>query len=366
MLLKAYLEVLFMIIGQHERRICYVDCLAGPWKESGENLTGTSITLSLEVMERCHNSLHQQLNKTVEFRALFVEKNKRAYKKLNAFLQNNDWDGVEAASKHGEFHELRDKILDWCGNRDFTFFFIDPKGWKNVIEIPTLTPLLQRPNSEYLINFMYDFILRTHTQKDFQKNMQSIFGEVPDTSGMTPKEREDHLLKLYRDRLKAIHGAGPRKIRSASVTILDPHKDRTKYHLVYLTRHPLGIVKFMEASETLDIVQKKVRAKTKQEKRIEATGQQELWSADVETENDNTIDIEIVKAYWLDKLTTAPKRFGYEKLADMLEETNWFTNDFQLAFKELEDDGEVKNLDSTGRRTKHFIHFDKNERLKRT
>jgi len=63
---------------------------------------------------------------------------------------------------------VQGEILKWCGNRDFAFFFIDPKGWKNAIEIPTLAPLLRRPNSEYLINFMYDFLVRTHTQKEFQ------------------------------------------------------------------------------------------------------------------------------------------------------------------------------------------------------
>ena len=31
-LLESYLELLFMIIGQHEKRICYIDCFSGPWK----------------------------------------------------------------------------------------------------------------------------------------------------------------------------------------------------------------------------------------------------------------------------------------------------------------------------------------------
>lgn len=29
-LLESYLELLFMIIGQHEKRICYIDCFSGP------------------------------------------------------------------------------------------------------------------------------------------------------------------------------------------------------------------------------------------------------------------------------------------------------------------------------------------------
>lgn len=365
-LLETYLEMLFMIIGQHEPRICYVDCFAGPWQESDENLSGTSIALSLNVIRKCRDSL-QGHKKNVEFRALFVEKNKRSYKKLCAFLKEHQSEGIETHAFNGEFHELRQEILDWCSRKDFVFFFIDPKGWKNAIELPTLTPLLQRPRSEFLINFMYDFLLRTHTQPEFQSDMQAIFGEVPDTSGMSPKERENFLIERYRSGLKDIQPSGTGKLRSAYVTILDRTIERTKYHLVYLTRHPLGIVKFMEASEKMNAVQKRVRAKTKQEQRIARTGQGEfLWPEPEVDSHDGEIDMEEVKQYWLRTLSTSPSRFGIEQLADMLEETNWFETDLQQAFNELLEDSAVRNLDARGKRPKNPIHFKKNEHLQRT
>ena len=37
-LLKTYLERLFMILGQNEKVICYVDCFAGPWQEDSDKL----------------------------------------------------------------------------------------------------------------------------------------------------------------------------------------------------------------------------------------------------------------------------------------------------------------------------------------
>ncbi|MDH3692798.1 MAG: three-Cys-motif partner protein TcmP, partial [Gammaproteobacteria bacterium] len=135
-LLKTYSEKLFMIIGQHEPRICYVDCFAGPWQEEDDNLSGTSIARSFLVMSKCRNSL-RNLNRHIEFRALFVEKNNEAYEKLQSFLKSKDRDGISAEAKHGSFHELRDEILEWCGQNDFVFFFIDPTGWKHAIEIPT-------------------------------------------------------------------------------------------------------------------------------------------------------------------------------------------------------------------------------------
>jgi three-Cys-motif partner protein len=364
-LLESYLEQLFMIIGQHERRICYIDCFSGPWMESDENLSGTSIAISLRVMRSCRDSL-RKMGKTVEFRALFIEKGKRTYKKLNTYLKEIHMDDITTEAKNGEFHNLRSEILSWCGSKDFAFFFIDPKGWKNDIDIPTLKPLLQRQRSEYLINFMYGFLVRAHTQKLFQDDMRAIFGTVPDTSDMSPKKKEELLIQQYRSALKSISTNDTERLRTAYVSILDPVKERTKYHLVYLTRHPLGIVKFMDASEKMDVVQKRVRARTKQQRRIESTGQDELFTDDIDSGATDTVDVEVVKQYWLDRLTRIPRAFGYEDLANMLEETNWFETNLQQAFKELIEEGKVVNLDAPRKRPKKPVHFDKNERLQRT
>jgi three-Cys-motif partner protein len=362
-LLESYLELLFMIIGQHEKRICYIDCFSGPWQEADQNLSGTSIALSLDVMRRCRESLRER-GKNVEFRALYIEKGVRTYKKLDAYLKDHQLEGITTESMNGEFHELREDILRWCGNEDFAFFFIDPKGWKNAIEIPTLKPLLQRPRSEYLINFMHGFLVRAHTQNAFQEHMAAIFGEVPDTSGMNPKERENHLINLYTVRLKSIPTSRTEKLRSAYVSIQDPVEERTKYHLVYLTRHPLGIIKFMAASEKMDKVQQRVRIRTKQQRRAESSMIDDLFD-EIDDITTDSVDLQAVKQYWLDKLTTTPKIFGTEQLADMLEETNWFESNFQQAFNELIDEGKATNLDMTHKRPKKPVHFDDNERLKR-
>ena len=364
-LLETYLERLFMIIGQHENRIRYVDCFAGPWKAETDDLKDTSIAISLSIMKGCHKSLRKQ-GKNIRFKALFIEKNIESYKRLDSFLKKESTEEVSAESLHGDFYSLRSDILRWCGNDDFTFFFIDPTGWKDVVEIDTLRPLLQRRRSEYLINFMFYSILRVHNQAIFEEHMIRIFGEIPDTNGMTPLEREEYLLYLYRAHLKkAQPDIENKKSRSAYVKILDPYKDQTKYDLVYLTRHPLGIKVFMEASEKLDLVQKFVRAKVKQERRIDKSRQKELFPAEINIANEDKVDLSDVKDYWLSKLSFKPKRFGIEELADMLEETDWFISDFQKAFNELISEGQVKNLDASRKRPVHAVHFDKGEFLKR-
>lgn len=359
-LLEAYLERLFMIVGQHQRTICYVDCFAGPWKSQADDMEDTSIAVSLNIIRKCRDGL-SLMGHDVRFRALFVEENKKSFRKLDSYLESRKGDGIETEAKHGEFHTLIPEILDWCEDDSFVFFFVDPTGWKDAIELPTLAPLLARQNSELLINFMYDFLSRTERQREYQEDMERIFGIVPDTVEMSPEEREKYLITLYRNNLKQVTPAGRERPRTAYVKVLKPTEDRTLYHLVYLTGHPKGIIVFMEASDKLDLVQKKARALAKQDKRVEKSKQFELFSAD-EHITDERIDMDLseVKAYWLDLLATTHKRFGIREFADMLEDTEWFPMDFQKAFGELEREGLVKNFNAEKKRRSKFVHFDAN------
>ncbi len=49
--------------------------------------------------------------------------------------------------------------------------------------------------------------------------------------------------------------------------------------------------------------------------------------------------------------------FGVTEFADMLEQTGWFLDDFQRAFSELEREGKVRNLASTGMRTGNPVRY---------
>src|SRR5688572_14593184 len=163
-LLKAYLEKLFLIIGMSSEKlgiaeICYVDCFAGPWSTENESLNDTSIGVSLRILDKCQKDLSARGVK-IRFRALYIEKDDTAFTRLERFLSRQTPVGVDASAQHGDFVALREQILNWCGARAFTFFFIDPTGWKEV-SVEALKPLLQRRQSEFLINFMYDFVNRT-------------------------------------------------------------------------------------------------------------------------------------------------------------------------------------------------------------
>jgi hypothetical protein len=205
---------------------------------------------------------------------------------------------------------------------------------------------------------MYDFLLRTHTQSSFQEDIREIFGKVPDTTGMTPYQKESYLIKLYRNQLKQIAPSRGGIPRAVHVPILYPLRDRTLYHLVYLTRHSKGIVVFMEISEKLELIQRQTRAQAKQKNRENRTGQLELFQTCNELSTIQHMDLEEIKSYWLDKLSDRACRFGIDQLADMMEETGWFESDFQEAFGELSAQGIVTNQDDlTKQRRKKFVHF---------
>ena len=157
LLLETYLQRLLLIVGMGHRKageveLCYVDCFAGPWGDESDDLEGTSIAISLRTMEECRRVLKGQ-GVNVKMRALYIERDDVAFVRLRTYLQQSSPEGIAAMCMHGDFVDLRDDILNWCGRQAFTFFFIDPKGWKSVA-VPLLQPLLARPYSEFLINFM--------------------------------------------------------------------------------------------------------------------------------------------------------------------------------------------------------------------
>jgi three-Cys-motif partner protein len=373
-LLESYLEALVLTIGmgakgEAQSEICFVDCFAGPWGSDDENLDGTSIALSLKTLAACKVAL-KSLGVNARMRALFIEKDKKAFQRLSAFLQRGIFVDVECGCLHGDFVELRKDILTWCGTTSFTFFFIDPKGWTPVV-IDVLRPLLRRRRSEFLINFIYDFINRTVSMTGWQEEMKQLLGRSVDLTGMTPDQREDALLTAYRESLKECVPTGRPgyRPRTAYVGVLHPLHDRTKYHLVYLSSHPLGIVKFMNASEKVDIVQARVRAVRHLEERAKKSGTEDLFADQAEEAPvGGRSTPEEVDDYWRKYLEGGPKRIDTTVFADILESTNWLPGELQASLVRLVKCGEIVNLDAVGkRRPTRPLHFEKNgERLELT
>ncbi|MFP3606070.1 three-Cys-motif partner protein TcmP [Paraburkholderia sp. SIMBA_053] len=364
-LLREYLEKLMLIMGMGSRQqevmeLCYVDCFAGPWGDDSEAMESTSIAISLRTLDTCRKKL-EQLNVPVRMRALYIEENPRAYARLEAYLAKSTPVGIESACLQGDFVALRTQILTWLGSRAFGFFFIDPKGWSEV-SVPILRPMLERPRSEFLINLMYDFVNRTMSMADWKDEMAALIGEQLDLAGLAPTEREQRIVRAYRQNLKACVPCSNRAYppRAAHVRVMDPEKDRTKYQLVYLTSHAKGIIEFKRISEQVDKVQHQVRAEKREVRKRKLSGTGDLFGAEgyFDPSAGHAGALDVVR-FWRTYLNAGPRTINMSGFADILEETDWFESDLQASLARLIRDGQVANLSAdVKRRTKRPLHFE--------
>lgn len=356
-ILKAYLQRLFMVVGQRKEQVInYVDCFAGPWEEEENDLSDTSIGVSLDQMKSCAKTLDEKFNRSVIFRALYIEKDPQAFRKLKSFLDKQSFPGIEVDCREGDYTELLDEIISWCG-KNFTFFFVDPKGWQRVVGAETMLPLLRLKNCEFLINLMYEFINRFVSLEKHNDDMEELFGEVPRFTNELPEQRQMKLLNLYRANLKVSYAG-----RTAYVPVNRPGIDRVFYYLVYLTRHPKGIEIFKTEAEGIEVVQRITREEIRLRKQIEASESQDMFGDELEvnsTTHEYSDNRYAAMEYLLSKLSSDPLLIDIEIWANFLEESEFYPSDFQMAMKELIKSGQVLNLDADpSRRKKYFIKPD--------
>ena len=365
-LLRSYLRKLFLIISAGSAwaqpvEFCYIDCFAGPWQDETENLSGTSIAISLAVLSECRDAL-SKIGRTAKIRALYVERDRKAFTRLSTYLNAETPAGIESHALEGDFVDLREAILGWVGANAFAFFFVDPMGWKQV-KISVLEPLLKRPRSEFLINFMYDFVNRTMAMSQWQTEMGELVGESVALDRLSPSARESRILTAYRSNLKAcVPKSFKFPARSAYVRVMNPKSRRTHYHLVYITSHPRGILEFMDISEDVNIVQRQVRVELKGAARERQSGITDMFSTETLPESTSFgVSADEVDAFWLQYLANGERRVGQPEFADIVEETDWFPSDLQASLLRLIRKNSVRNLDAIGKRPKKPLHLDSHQ-----
>ncbi len=368
-LLESYLEKLVLIVGMAAKNrgsieICYVDCFSGPWGTS--QLESTSIAVSLRTLAKCKQKL-AQLGVCATMRALYIERDDQAYANLQTYLREATPSEVQASCRHGDFVDLRGEILNWCGRHSFTFFFIDPKGWKS-IGVEKLRPLLLRPRSEFLINFIYDFINRTASMAEWQAEIAEFLGvsvdDVHQLESLSPQEREAKLLGHYRSSLKAAlpPQRHPYIGRTAYVRVLDSQRERAKYHLIYLSSHPTGTIEFMTISHGVEAIQQRVRAEQRKDKREEATRIRDMFADEMPMTPEGLNNASDVDRYWLTTLHKEPTVIDEAVFADILEATDWMPQDLQASLVRLIGAGKVQNIDAVHPRRTRPLHHEEAER----
>jgi len=178
-----------------------------------------------------------------------------------------------------------------------------------------------------------------------QANVEDLLGKPISFSGKeSATERQRIIVAQYRQAIGSLYGG-----RSAHVTVERPGMDRVLYFLIYLTRHPKGLIVFKEAAEQMHMIQRVSQFETKLRNQSSKRAPIDDLFGTIEEPPETTgaqDNRTLAKTYLLTKLSTSPMLIDNECWAGFLEETDLYPTDFQLAFKELVKDGKIYNLDN--------------------
>lgn len=275
-LLEQYLEALVHKTASAYPHIVYVDGFAGPWQSATENYEDTSFGIALRALRRAKASW-KAIGRQVRMSAILIEKSVNAFKELEKLPPK--FPDVEVIPLRGDFVSLIPTILSRIPAAAFAFFLLDPKGWR--IPMPAVQPLLARPNSEVLFNFMFEFINRAASIDDptVVAGLDELLGvgswRQQLDAATTSKQRKDILANAFSATLMS--AAGYRHI--CETTVLRPDRDRPLYSLFYGTRHDTGLEVFRDCQVKALEAQAQTRAATKIGRAAEKTGQNELFGS---------------------------------------------------------------------------------------
>lgn len=184
-------------------------------------------------------------------KAVLVEERATAFSALQQLPVK--YPDIEITPLRGDFRELIGTIMDAIPSTGFAFFLIDPKGWR--IPMAKLDRLLNRPNSEVLFNFMFEFINRAAAMSA-PVTIEGL-NELLPVDGWRDSLAEIDLNyppeAIAEARKNVLHETFRRVLRErgkypyvADVPVLRPLKERQIYSLVYATRSDTGIEVFRD------------------------------------------------------------------------------------------------------------------------
>ena len=281
--LERYLESLVHKTASTFPHVVYVDGFAGPWQSANERFEDTSFGIALAALRSAKASWKKR-GRGVKMSALLVERDPDAYKKLEKNAAR--YRDIEVKTYNADFTSILPNLLKEIPENAFAFFLIDPTGWR--IPLRALAPMLARPNSEVIFNFMFDFINRAASIKDplvvAGLNELIPYGdwraaleaaEAGKPGGLSSEERKGILVEAFASNLA--HFGKYEYV--AETTVFRPVEDRPLYCLFYATRHPKGIEVFRDCQFEALKAQSKTRAAAKVRRTKERSGQAEIFQS---------------------------------------------------------------------------------------
>ncbi|MFM9859040.1 three-Cys-motif partner protein TcmP [Pseudoxanthobacter sp. M-2] len=279
-LLSEYLESWAHKVASTWEEVAYVDGFSGPWQHTGEAFEDTSFGIALRALSQAKASWKGH-GKSVKMSAFLVEKDPGAYANLQAAKAL--FPDVQMKTYPGSFIDQAPSILRDIPPRAFAFVFIDPKGWG--IDMKRIAPLLRRPHSEVVFNFMFDFINRAASiessgvaasldklilDRAWRARLEARPGHIAEKD-----HRKTVLVDAFSRTLAQLGGY----THVAETTVLRPLKDRPLYSLVYGTRNSKGIEVFRSSQIKALCQQDRIRGFTKLSATAAASDQMEIFGS---------------------------------------------------------------------------------------
>lgn len=280
--LGNYIERLTFKVASKYDDFVYVDGFSGPWQTVGERFEDSSFGIALAALRKAKDEWKRIRHRDVRMTALLVEEEDEAFERLQAVKAL--YPDIRVETFNGDFTKLIPKIIQAIPRNAFTFALMDPKGF--AIGLNAVAPLLSRPRTEVVFNFMFDFINRFALHSDP--------GIIADLEGLMPGSG-------WRERLAAISATADKDaiptLRKAALVdsfvesmkrvggyphvletpVYYPLRDRTFYSLVYATRSPIGVEVFRDCEVATLKEQDDRRAEAKVADIEQRSGQAEMF-----------------------------------------------------------------------------------------
>jgi three-Cys-motif partner protein len=255
-ILRYYLNAWFRILGRGRKNqtILYVDGFAGPG--SYTNHPEGSPLAALRVAESTVAELAGDFV-AKEIQCAFIEKDPARYLVLQGALA-----GYVGKPRLGvvdfccEFADgierVRSKVPGPFQGQGPLFVFADPFGGTG-IPFKTFARCMEGSASELLINLDADGLGRIFQANNAKRDEQltELFGDESWRVELRPNDPLPQLsfviLELYKRRLRTLPG-----VEFVWSFAMRGTHDQINYHLVFASKHPLGLVKMKEAMRSID------------------------------------------------------------------------------------------------------------------
>jgi three-Cys-motif partner protein len=256
-ILKGYLQAWFRILGKSRRgqTILYIDGFAGPgvYRNHDEG----SPLAALRVADATIQSLGEEFI-AAQLHCAFIEDRADRFKVLTEtvapFVGKR---GIGIALQQCEFvngiKEVKKGLPGPFSGHGPLFVFADPFGGKG-IPFDTFADCMKADTSELLINLDADgigrmFSAENNNNRDSQ--LTDLFGNDCWRNELTArgdlKRLSVQILDLYKKQLRTLPG-----VKFIWSFAMRGGQDTLNYHLVFATKHPLGLEKMKEAMKAID------------------------------------------------------------------------------------------------------------------